>query len=115
MSPTIRYDEGPARRIVALSETPEMRDQRRRVIELLDPQPGWRVLEVGCGPGHLAAELVDIVGPDGRVYGVDVSEQMLALATQPNVELVRARRVAPAGRKPTSAAYAGATAAGRGL
>ncbi len=89
MSPTIRYDEGPARRILALSETPEMRAQRRRVIELLEPQPGWRVLDVGCGPGQLAGELADVVSPDGRVYGADVSEDMLALAVQPNVELVR--------------------------
>src|SRR5439155_3989859 len=54
MSVTMRYDEEPARRIQALSETDDMRAQRRRVIELLAPRPGWRVLEVGCGPGHLA-------------------------------------------------------------
>jgi hypothetical protein len=42
MSNTIRYDEQPASRIQALSEMPAMQAQRQRVIELLDPQPGWR-------------------------------------------------------------------------
>src|SRR5204863_8693804 len=87
-SDTISYKEEPARRIQALSETPEMRTQRRRVIELLGPQPGWRVLDVGCGPGHLARELADVVGSSGHVCGVDVSEHMLALAGEGDVELV---------------------------
>src|SRR5438876_1694720 len=88
MSVTMRYDEEPARRILGLSETDHMRAQRRRVIELLAPQPGWRVLEVGCGPGHLAAELAKAVAPGGRVCAVDVSEHMLALATSTDVEFV---------------------------
>jgi SAM-dependent methyltransferase len=88
VSLTIRYDEEPARRILALSDTADMRAQRRRVIELLAPQPGWRVLDVGCGTGHLAAELAEEVGPSGRVCGADVSADMLTLATSRNVELV---------------------------
>jgi ubiquinone/menaquinone biosynthesis C-methylase UbiE len=85
---TIRYDEEPARRILALSDTEEMRAQRRRVLDLLAPQPGWCVLDVGCGPGHLARELAAAVGPNGRACGVDVSEHMLALAADhPEVEL----------------------------
>jgi ubiquinone/menaquinone biosynthesis C-methylase UbiE len=65
-----------------------MRAQRCRVLELLAPEPGWQVLDVGCGPGHLAAELASAVGPSGRVCGADVSEHMLALARQPEVEFV---------------------------
>jgi arsenite methyltransferase len=89
-SGVIRYDEGPARRIRALSDTPEMQAQRRRVLELLVPRQGERIVDVGCGPGHLAREIADAVGPDGQVSGVDVSEQMLALAADTGVELVQA-------------------------
>jgi ubiquinone/menaquinone biosynthesis C-methylase UbiE len=89
MSDVMRYDGAPARRVAALGDTAEMADQRRRVIELLAPREGWRVLDVGCGPGHLAMELADAVGPRGRVCGVDVSDEMLALAARRDLELVR--------------------------
>jgi arsenite methyltransferase len=89
MSEVIRYDEQPARRVQDLSETPEMRAQRRRVIELLAPRRRERILDVGCGPGHLIGEIADLVGPGGRACGVDLSEQMLALAGRTNAELAR--------------------------
>ena len=38
------------------------------------------MLDVGSGPGLLAAEMAAEVGPGGRVVGVDPSESMLALA-----------------------------------
>jgi arsenite methyltransferase len=67
---------------------------RRRALvhEALAAQPGDRVLDAGCGPGFYVAELLDRVGPDGSVVGVDSSPQMLALAAhrtegRPNVEL----------------------------
>jgi arsenite methyltransferase len=89
MTATIRYDREPARRILALSDTAEMRAQRTRVIELLAPQPGWRVLDVGCGPGHLVSDLADAVGGRSRVQGADVSEHMIALGAQRNLDLVQ--------------------------
>jgi len=88
MGRVMRYDEGAAKRIVALSDTPEMRAQRRKVIELLAPQERWRVLDLGCGPGHLARDLAQAVGPHGSVCGVDVSEEMLAIASHDDIELV---------------------------
>jgi len=84
----LRYDEEPARRIAALNATPEIQAQRRRVIELLAPRPGEHVLDVGCGPGHLAQEIADLVEPGGSVVGVDVSEHMLRLAAGLGVQVM---------------------------
>ena len=50
------------------------------------------MLDVGCGPGFYCAELLEEVGPEGSVVGLDGSAQMLALAARrcaghDNVEL----------------------------
>jgi len=43
-------------------------------------RPGDEVLDVGCGPGHLARALARRVGPAGRVTGVDPARQMVDYA-----------------------------------
>lgn len=44
---------------------------------LLGVPPGATVLDLGTGTGLIARELADIVGPNGRVVGVDASIEML--------------------------------------
>lgn len=44
---------------------------------LAELRPGQRVLDVGCGPGTITADLADLVGPQGRVVAVDTSRQVL--------------------------------------
>lgn len=44
---------------------------------LVDPQPGQRALDVGCGPGILTAELVERLGAES-VAAVDPSASFLA-------------------------------------
>src|SRR4051794_3408632 len=70
----------------------DVRRRRRLVQEALGVQRGERVLDVGCGSGFYVSELLDQVGPQGAVTGVDGAAAMLALAARrteghPNVEL----------------------------
>src|SRR3954462_7429426 len=54
--------------------------RRSLVRAALAAHPGERVLDLGCGPGFYCLELLEEVGPDGHVVGLDLSPQMLALA-----------------------------------
>lgn len=43
-------------------------------------QPGMRVLDAGCGPGVVTSILAELVGPTGKVTGVDLHAPRLAEA-----------------------------------
>jgi SAM-dependent methyltransferase len=44
------------------------------------PQPGERVIDIGCGCGDTSIEIARIVGRAGAVLGIDVSQPMLEVA-----------------------------------
>ena len=44
------------------------------------PQPGERVIDIGCGCGDTSIEIARIVGETGSVLGIDVSQPMLEVA-----------------------------------
>lgn len=52
------------------------------LLALAAPQPGERVLDVGCGGGITSAAFAAAVGPTGRVLGLDVSAVILEVARQ---------------------------------
>ena len=60
----------------------------RDVLDLLEPQPGERILDLGCGTGHLTNEIAAAVGTEGTVVGIDSSEAMIdeARAAYPAVD-----------------------------
>ena len=78
-SPAMPFDES-AGQIEAIYRTSDVAAQRRTTLRALALGPGERVLDVGCGPGFLAAEMGAAVGATGRVVGIDRSPAMLALA-----------------------------------
>src|SRR6202171_6200834 len=53
---------------------------RLRVLELVDAQPGMRILDLACGPGTLTRRLAAHVSPGGEVVGVDLAPGMVQLA-----------------------------------
>jgi len=56
----------------------------------IQAQPGEVILDVGCGAGELAVLLADQVGVEGRIYGVDISPPLLAVARARENQAVRA-------------------------
>jgi trans-aconitate methyltransferase len=60
-------------------------EKAKGVVELLAPRPGERILDLGCGTGHLTAE---IAATGAIVTGVDRSAEMIAeaKAKHPGIE-----------------------------
>ena len=57
-------------------------DLGMEVVKLLSPQPGQRILDLGCGDGALTERIMQL---GGDVLGVDASPEMVAAAQQRGV------------------------------
>jgi ubiquinone/menaquinone biosynthesis C-methylase UbiE len=73
------------------------RTQRLRAVHALGLRPGDTVVDIACGTGLNFPLLEKVVGPDGRIVGVDLTDAMLARAQDrietngwSNVSLVQA-------------------------
>ena len=59
------------------------RDSREReertslVLSSLGVKPGMTICDMGCGNGYYSLKLAKMVGPEGRVLGVDIQREML--------------------------------------
>jgi ubiquinone/menaquinone biosynthesis C-methylase UbiE len=53
---------------------------RADLVAQLAPQPGERILDMGTGPGEPAMTIARLIGPSGRVTGIDISEKMVSIA-----------------------------------
>ncbi|HEX5911466.1 MAG TPA: methyltransferase domain-containing protein [Thermoleophilaceae bacterium] len=54
--------------------------QGAAAMELVQPRPGDRVLDIGCGFGDASQQLAALVGPGGSVHGVDASARFVETA-----------------------------------
>ncbi len=88
----LEFDEQTSRRVESTYLTADVVRQRRHVRETLAPRLGERVLDLGSGPGFLAVEIAEEVGPDGEVCGIDPATSMLAMAGERSGALVEYRR-----------------------
>jgi len=64
----------------ALYQTKDAARRRDGVLDALQLQSGERVLDIGTGPGFLAADMAEAVGPGGQIHCIDMSEPMLDMA-----------------------------------
>lgn len=76
----LQFDERAAKAVEAMYLTPDVVAQRARVLEMLAPQPGERVLDIGVGPGLLAQDIARLVGSEGRLVGLDTAPAMITMA-----------------------------------
>ena len=74
------FDAANAKNLEKAYHKRDMIRRRRHVRQALAAAPGERILDVGCGPGFYALELLDEVGEKGSIVAVDASADMLALA-----------------------------------
>ena len=61
-------------------------DLGAEILSWLDPKPGERILDVGCGDGALTQRLVDA---GAEVVGVDTSDSLLAAALERGLDVRR--------------------------
>jgi demethylmenaquinone methyltransferase/2-methoxy-6-polyprenyl-1,4-benzoquinol methylase len=75
-------------RVLALGSGPWY---RRSALRRAGLQAGAQVLDVGIGTGLVAREALALIGPGGRLVGVDPSPGMMSQVALPGVELVAGR------------------------
>lgn len=78
----IEFNDGVARFFETFYRRRDVLRRRALVYDALAAQPGERILDVGCGPGFYVSELLDRVGTEGSVTGVDPAPAMLAAAAK---------------------------------
>jgi SAM-dependent methyltransferase len=57
------------------------------LLDQVGAKPGWRAVDVGCGPIGIMDLLSDRVGPTGETVGVDNEARMIAMARDVAAEL----------------------------
>jgi arsenite methyltransferase len=95
MSNGLQFNEETSRKVESLYTTPDVVAQRRQVLKALALREGERVLDIGSGPGLLTYDMAVSVSRNGRVCGIDMSEDMVTMsrkrcADQPWTEFQRA-------------------------
>jgi arsenite methyltransferase len=81
---TLHWDAKSAVRLEAAYMTPDIVRQREVTLRCLALSPGETVVDIGSGPGFLCESMASVVGPAGRVLGLDISEGLLDAARRRN-------------------------------
>jgi SAM-dependent methyltransferase len=87
----LEFDERIVQQLEQAYRGRDMERRRGLVRAALGAEPGDRILDVGCGPGFFELELLDEIGAEGSILGVDASAASIAVARgrsegRPNVD-----------------------------
>ena len=80
MSTGLQFEGDAARQLEAAYMSRQIVAQRHKTLQTIGLRLGEHVLDIGAGPGFLVSDMSEIVGPSGRVCGIDTSESMLTIA-----------------------------------
>ncbi|HKE38891.1 MAG TPA: methyltransferase domain-containing protein [Casimicrobiaceae bacterium] len=80
----LKFTDQAARQLEALYMTADVVAQRSDTLRKLPLARGHSVIDIGSGPGFLCESMADVVGPSGRVLGIDISADLIARAAQRN-------------------------------
>lgn len=72
----LEFDAETTRILDESYQSDEVRRRRQASLDVLQPNPGETIIDIGCGNGYLTAELARAVGKNGRIIGVDPSDDM---------------------------------------
>jgi ubiquinone/menaquinone biosynthesis C-methylase UbiE len=78
----LEFDDETSRVVEEFNRSQGAMERRRRIVVALALQPGEAILDVGSGPGNQVFEMSSIVGPGGRVQGIDPAESAIAIASR---------------------------------
>ena len=78
----LEFDRRIIQGLERLYSTRDVLRRRELVRAALGARSGVRILDVGCGPGFYITELLEAVGREGAVAGVDISADMLAVTAK---------------------------------
>lgn len=62
-------------------ERPERAEEEKpdKMVDLLGLKPGQMVADIGAGTGYISWRMAQKITPNGKVYGVDIQQEMLDL------------------------------------
>jgi SAM-dependent methyltransferase len=86
----IEHREGEIERLLIQGEA--MAPDTREMIARIGVGPGWKCLDLGCGPQGITHLLSDAVGTTGSVLGLDMDEDFIEYARASAPENVSFRR-----------------------
>ncbi len=49
-------------------------EQTRRLLEVVPVEPGQTIADIGCGPGYYTYRFSQMVGPEGKIFAVDLND-----------------------------------------